>query len=284
VVITGVGYESGRGRFTGRVAIVTGSSADPSIGRACAMRLGREGAAVVVNGRDHDALSSVERSLEESDVPVAAVAGSLEDDGTAERLAATAVQRFGRIDLVVNTVGGARYQGSFEQLDRSSLLDTIALNTWPALAMTQAALRHGLAAGAAVVNISSGSPRKATPSMVAYAASKAALNALTRTMAADLGHRGVRVNAVSPGLTRTTGTRRHWEVDGGRAAGVNLLLGRLTEADDIAAAVAFLLSDDARQITGIVLDVDGGNHLGAGGWSPMGPPPPVSGSDSPSAP
>lgn len=283
MVIT-AGYEPVRGRFTGRVAIVTGSSADPSIGRACAMRLGREGAAVVVNGRDLDALSSVERSLGESDVPVAAVAGSLEDDGTAERLAATAVQRFGRIDLVVNTVGGTRYQGSFEKLDRSSLLDTIALNTWPALAMTQAALRHGLAAGGAVVNISSGSPRKATPSMVAYAAAKAALNALTRTMAADLGHRGVRVNAVSPGLTRTTGTRRLWEVDGGRGAGANLLLGRLTEADDIAAAAAFLLSDDARQITGIVLDVDGGNHLGAGGWSPMGPPTPVSGPDSPSAP
>jgi NAD(P)-dependent dehydrogenase (short-subunit alcohol dehydrogenase family) len=120
-----------------------------------------------------------------------------------------------------------------------------------------------------VVNISSGSPRKTTPSMVAYAAAKAALNALTRTMAADLAARGVRVNAVSPGLTRTTGTRSHWEADGGRAAGAQLLLGRLTEAEDIAAAAVFLLSGDARQITGVVLDVDGGNHLGAGGWSPL---------------
>ena len=77
------------------------------------------------------------------------------------------------------------------------------------------------------------------------------------------------MNAVSPGLTKTTGTKAVWESDGGHRAGANLVLGRLTEADDIAAAAAFLLSDDARQITGVLLDVDGGNHL-AGGWSPIG--------------
>ena len=119
-------------------------------------------------------------------------------------------------------------------------MDTIALNTWPALALIQAALAHGLAdGGGSVVNISSGSPRKTTPSMVAYAAAKAALNTLTRTIAADLGPRGVRVNAVSPGLTKTTATKPMWEQDDGRGAGANLILGRLTEADDIAAAAAF---------------------------------------------
>jgi NAD(P)-dependent dehydrogenase (short-subunit alcohol dehydrogenase family) len=258
------------GRFIGQVAVVTGSSADPSIGWACAQRLGREGAAVVLNGRDEEALARAEQALHVQGIPVAAVAGSMEDGGTAERLATAAVARFGRLDLVVNTIGGTRVHGSFETLDRAALLDTVALNTWPTLELTQAALRHGLAdGGGAVVNISSGSPRKTTPSMVAYAAAKAALNALTRTMAADLAARGVRVNAVSPGLTRTTGTRSHWEADGGRAAGAQLLLGRLTEAEDIAAAAVFLLSGDARQITGVVLDVDGGNHLGAGGWSPL---------------
>jgi 3-oxoacyl-[acyl-carrier protein] reductase len=261
-------------RFEGRVAVVTGSSADPSIGRSCAVRLGHEGASVVINGRDAVTLAATERDLRARGIAVVAVAGSMEDDVTATRLVEAAVTEFGGLDHVVNTVGGAQFVGTFESMDRAGLIDTVSLNTWPALALIQAALTRGLAeGGGSVVNISSGAPRKTTPSMAAYAAAKAALNALTRTIAADLGPRGVRVNAVSPGLTKTSFTRQIWEKDGGRDAGSRLILGRMTEADDIAAACAFLLSDDARQITGVVLDVDGGNHL-SGGWSPFSPPPP----------
>jgi NAD(P)-dependent dehydrogenase (short-subunit alcohol dehydrogenase family) len=133
-------------------------------------------------------------------------------------------------------------------------------------------MARGLAdGGGAVVNISSGSPKKTTPSMAAYAAAKSALNALTRTLAHDLGRRGVRVNAVSPGLTKTDATRDIWGDDDGQAAGRNLLLGRLTEAEDVAAAVAFLLSEEARSITGVLLDVDAGNHVDTGSWSPFSP-------------
>ena len=260
--------ERGR-RFTGRVAVVPGSSADPSIGRSCATRLGLEGASVVINGRDAAVLAATERDLRARGIAVVAVAGSMEDDATPTRLVEAAQQQFGRVDYLVNTIGGAHFSGSFEVMDKAGLVDTVALNTWPTLALIQAALVGGLAeGGGSVVNISSGAPHKTTPSMVAYAAAKAALNTLTRTIAADLGPRGVRVNAVSPGLTKTSGTKSMWEEDEGRDAGAKLALGRLTEADDIAAAAAFLLSDDARQITGVLLDVDGGNHL-AGGWSPF---------------
>jgi 3-oxoacyl-[acyl-carrier protein] reductase len=263
-----------RRRFAGRVAVVTGSSADPSIGRSCAFRLGREGASVVINGRDPSTLSTTERELRAEGIAVVAVEGSMEDDTTAPQLIETAIEEFGRVDHLVNTVGGAQFVGSFEAMDRAGLLDTVSLNTWPTLALIQAALVRGLADdGGSVVNISSGAPRKTTPSMAAYAAAKAALNALTRTIAADLGPRGIRVNAVSPGLTKTSFTKSMWEKDGGRGAGAKLILGRMTEADDIAAACAFLLSHDARQITGVVLDVDGGNHL-SGGWSPFSSPPP----------
>jgi NAD(P)-dependent dehydrogenase (short-subunit alcohol dehydrogenase family) len=259
-------------RFTGKVAVVAGSSAEPSIGRASALRLGHEGASVVINGRDETALVATERFLRDRGIAVASVSGSMEDDATSGRLVDAAVDHFGRIDLVMNTIGGARFQGSFEEMDKADLMDTVAFNTWPTLALVQAALRRGLAeGGGSIVNISSGSPRKTTSTMIAYAAAKAALNALTRTMAADLGPRGVRVNAVSPGLTKTAATRAMWEGDDGRAAGAHAVLVRLTEADDIAAAAAFLLSDDARQITGIVLDVDGGNHLNSGGWTPITP-------------
>jgi NAD(P)-dependent dehydrogenase (short-subunit alcohol dehydrogenase family) len=162
-------------------------------------------------------------------------------------------------------------------IDRETLLSTIGLNTWTALVLIQAAMRRGLAEnGGAVVNISSGTVKKTTPMMIAYSAAKSSLNAMTRTLARDLGPQGVRVNGVAPGLTRSTATKSMWEADGGQAAGANLPLRRLTDADDIANAAVFLLSDQARQITGVVIDVDGGNHL-MGGWSPI-PQTPSSGS------
>ncbi len=261
------------GRFAGKVAVVTGASAVPSIGFSCASRLALEGASVVLNGRDPGALGAAADRLATDGHGVVGVAGSVEDGATVAALVGAAIDRFGRIDLLVNTVGGARFRGSFDAMHEDDLLGTVALNTWPTVALIQESLRHGLAdGGGAVVNISSGSPRKTTSTMVAYAAAKACLNALTRTIAADLAPRGVRVNAVCPGLTATTGTRSTWEDDGGQAAGAHLPVGRLTGADDIAAAATFLLSDDARQITGVLLDVDGGNHLASGGWTPIGDP------------
>jgi 3-oxoacyl-[acyl-carrier protein] reductase len=257
-------------RFAGRVAIVTGSSLDPSIGRSTATRLAREGAAVVINGRSEEPLAAAERDLRAAGLEVAAVPGSLEDDDTPRRLADAAVERYGRVDAVVNTVGGTRYQGSPREIDRDAYLQTVELNTWGTIALVQHALRGGLAdGGGAVVNVSSGTVNKTTPSMIAYAAAKAALNAVTRTLARDLGPLGVRVNAVAPGLTRTSATRAMWEADDGAGAGANLLLGRLTTAEDIANACVFLLSDEAAAITGVVIDVDGGNHLQSGGWTPM---------------
>ena len=256
-------------RFSGRVAIVTGSTADPSIGRSCAFRLAREGASVVVNGRDEDRVASTEAALRSEGLAAVGVAGSMDTEAAVAVLADRAIEAFGRIDLLVSTLGGAPYPRSFDAISEEQLLETFRLNTWPGLALIRAALARGLGDNAgSVVTISSGSPRKTTSAMVSYASAKAALNAMTRTIAADLAEKGVRVNAVSPGLVRTTATRGIWKDDDGTAAGSALPLGRLTEAEDIAAAVCFLLSEDARQITGVTLDVDGGNHLSSG-WTPI---------------
>lgn len=248
---------------------MTGSTADPSIGRSCALRLAREGASVVINGRDADRVASTEAAFRAEGLDVVGVAGSMDTEDTVTRLTDQAMETFGRIDLIVSTVGGAPHPLSFEAISEEQLLETFRLNTWPTVALIRAGIARGLGTTpGSVVAISSGSPRKTTSAMVSYAAAKAALNAMTRTIAADLAGRGVRVNAVSPGLVRTTATRRIWNADEGAAAGSALPLGRLTEAEDIAAAVCFLLSDDARQITGITLDVDGGNHLSSG-WTPI---------------
>ncbi len=259
-------------RFEGKVAVVTGASTQPGIGAASARRLAKEGASVVINARSEPRLRATESILRGEGLDVVARVGDATEATVAEGLIACAVDTFGGVDLLVNTVGGARYVGSALDMGRADLLGTLEVNLWPALALVQAAMDHGLAdGGGAIVNISSGSPKKTTPSMAAYAAAKAALNALTRTLANDLGRRGVRVNAVSPGLTKSDGTRDIWEADDGVAAGAHLLLGRLTEPEDVAAAVAFLLSDEARSITGVLLDVDAGNHVDTGSWSPFSP-------------
>ncbi len=224
---------------------------------------------MIINGRDQDRLASTEAAFRSEGLDVVGVVGSMDTEPAVAVLTERAVEAFGGIDLVVSTVGGAPYPLSFDAISEAQLLETIRLNTWPAVALIRAAIARGLGSNAgSVVTISSGSPRKTTSAMVAYASAKAALNAMTRTIAADLAGRDVRVNAVSPGLVRTSATRSIWAADAGAAAGSNLPLGRLTEAEDIAAAVCFLLSDDARQITGVTLDVDGGNHLSSG-WTPI---------------
>src|SRR6202012_1957219 len=201
-------------RFEGRVAIVTGSTADPSIGRSCALRLAREGAAVVINGRHEDRVSSTEAAFRAEGLSAVGVTGSMDSEAAVSLLTDRAIEAFGRIDLLVSTVGGAPHPLSFDAIREEQLLETFRLNTWPTLALVRAALARGLGEHAgSVVTISSGSPRKTTSAMISYAAAKAALNAMTRTIAADLAGQGVRLNAVSPGLVRTTATRTIWKTD-----------------------------------------------------------------------
>ena len=225
---------------------------------------------MVINGRDADRVTAAETAFRAEGLAAVGVVGSMDNEAGAATITDRAIDMFGRIDLLVATVGGAPHPLPFDAISEAQMLETVRLNTWPTVALVRAALTRGLGDNneGAVVSISSGSPKKTTSSMVSYAAAKAALNAMTRTMAADLAGRGVRVNAVSPGLVRTTATRPMWKADDGVGAGANLPLGRLTEADDIAGAVCFLLSGDARQITGVTLDVDAGNHLSSG-WTPI---------------
>ncbi|MBO0731945.1 MAG: SDR family oxidoreductase [Acidimicrobiaceae bacterium] len=256
-------------RFAGKVAVVSGSSADPSIGRATALRLAAEGAAVVINGRSRPELDAAEKAFRDHGFDVAAVLGSASEDTTINDLVTTALDRFGRLDLLVCTLGGTSYNGPWDELSREVFLETVSRNTWPTFALIREAARRGFHDGGAVVTVSSGSPKKTTPAMLAYAAAKSSLNAMTRTLARDLGARRIRVNAVAPGLTRTRATASLWAQDPDVAG--HSVLPRATEADDIAGAATFLLSADAAAITGVVLDVDGGDHLLGGGWSPFAP-------------
>ncbi|HEU5152892.1 MAG TPA: SDR family oxidoreductase [Iamia sp.] len=250
------------GRFAGQVAIVTGSSR--GIGRAVATRLVAEGARVVLNGRSTDSLASVASSLGAQAV---AVPGSVSDPAVPGALVDAAVSSFGRIDVVVNNAATSAHYGPLLDADRSRFEKTMVANTWPAVEIVQRAVAAGLGTGdggGAVVNVSTTGATRVHPVTGPYTASKAALEMLTQLLARELGHRGIRVNAVAPGLVRTDLARVLWEGDRGASEAELVPLLRLGEVDDIASAVCYLASGDASWITGVVLPVDGGRLLTGG--------------------
>jgi NAD(P)-dependent dehydrogenase (short-subunit alcohol dehydrogenase family) len=250
-------------RFEGRVAIVTGSSR--GIGRATAERLVAEGGRVVLNSRNADDLEATATELRAGGAEVAAVAGNVSNEETVSRLVDTAVEQFGGIDLLVNNVAVSPYYGPLLGADPDRFAKTMVTNTWPTVALVQTAVAAGLGrAGGAVVNVSTIGANQVHPLVAPYTSSKAALDALTRALARELGVRGVRVNAVAPGLVRTEISRVLWDEGRGTHEAEILPLQRLGEPGDIAAAIAFLLSDDASWITGVTLAVDGGRLLVGG--------------------
>lgn len=245
--------------FAGRVAVVAGSS--KGIGRATATFLARAGARVVVNARHADALVDVAAELERDGHDVLAVPGNVTRPGGAESLIAAAVDHFGQLDYVVNTVAVNTTFGSLLDVEPAAFEATILRNTWPTVTLAQSAVAHGLGEGGAIVAVSAIGSHSIQPEVAPYCASKAALEVLVRCLAYELGPRGIRVNAVAPGLVATDMSRALWEGEQEEREAALLPLGRLGQPDDIAGAIRFLLSDDAAWTTGQVIDVDGGRLL-----------------------
>lgn len=244
-------------RFAGRTALVTGASR--GIGLAVAQRLVAEGARVVVTGRKPGPLAEAVAQLGGPEHAVG-VAGDTADDEHRAAAVARAVETFDSLDLLVNSAGINPVFGPLVDLDLAAARTTVEANVLAALSWVQHAHRAWLGEhGGAVVNLSSIGAFAPSAGLGAYSASKLMPVHLTRTLALELGP-GVRVNAVAPALVKT---RFSTAIYAGREAEAtaDYPLGRLGTPEDVAAAVAFVLSDDAGWITGQTLLLDGGLTL-----------------------
>ncbi|MGW8743845.1 SDR family NAD(P)-dependent oxidoreductase [Streptomyces sp. NPDC055794] len=248
-------------RFTDRTALVTGAGS--GIGRAVALALAAEGANVVVAGRGREPLDETVTLIEEGGGKALAVAADVSRPEDVRAVVDAAVEHFGSLDVAVNNAGvfrGGVPLADLTEADWHAQLDINVTGVFLALAAEVRQMR-AQPHGGAIVNIASTfGAHKRSPGATAYAATKAAVSALTRGAAIDHIADGVRINAVSPGATATSMSLRPGETDEGRAERMRgeTPLGRVSSVAEVAAAVLYLASDDAASVVGTDLVVDGG--------------------------
>jgi len=249
-----------RAEFAGKAAIVTGGGS--GIGYAIARAFAKEGARVAIAGRTLDTLARAAAAIEaESGSPVLAVQADVAEPQNCERLIAAAVEAFGGADILVNNAALFAVRPLIDadaaEAQRSFAVNAIGpLNA--ARAFARSAIDHGR--GGAIVNVSSIAAGRPAQGLGLYSASKAALDSLTRTMAVEWAHHGLRVNAVAPGHVLTDGVIEDFRAGrlDEKAMLARIPAGRIADGGDVAEAVLFLASDRARHILGQVLTVDGG--------------------------
>lgn len=244
-------------KLEGKVAVVTGGS--KGIGAAIAKALASDGASVVVNYASSKAgAEAVVEAITAGGGRAIAVQADVSKAVEAHGLIEAAIQQFGRLDVLVNNSGVYEF-AAIEELSEEHYHRLFDVNVLGALLATQAAVRY-LGEGGSIINISSAVTDVLMPTSAVYTGTKAALNGISGVLANELAPRKIRVNTVSPGYVVTEGTHTAGIAGSEMEAGLvaQTPLGRAGHPDDIARVVAFLASDDARWLTGEVINASGG--------------------------
>lgn len=254
----------------GGVAFVTGGSG--GIGRAVVRALAEQGTAVAAVDRDEGTLHKSVAELTRSGLSVTAFPTDVTDAAAVEATVASVERRLGPVEYLVNAAGLLR-MGSVCELSPRDWADMFAVNATGVFHTSRAVVDRMVPRGrGALVTVASNAAATPRARMAGYAASKAAATMFTKSLGLEVARHGIRCNVVAPGSTETPMLWSMWQDDSGRAHTlhgnsadfrVGIPLGRIAQPDDVAAAVLFLLSDQARHITLHHLTVDGGASLGA---------------------
>jgi len=245
-------------RLDGKVAVVTGAS--KGIGAGIAKHLAAEGAAVVVNyAASKEGADKVVDEITKAGGKAVALQGNVAKKAEVERLFTAAEKAFGKIDILVNNAGVYEFV-PLEDVTEQQFHRHFDVNVLGMLLATQEALKHFNSDGGSIINIGSLASSLTPPTAVVYNATKGAVDAITRTLAKELGPRKIRVNSINPGMVITDGVLAAGfdQSDFRKTLESQTPLGRIGQPDDIAPAAAFFASDDSKWITGETLVIAGG--------------------------
>lgn len=242
-------------RFQNKVSLITGGNR--GIGRAIALRLASEGSSIILFGRNEKDNQSVEKEISTTyGVPVKSYQVDMSSRKSVEEGVKEAVSHFQRIDVLINNAGICRLSTPFTEIKEEDWKETLSVNLYGVIYVTGLVIPYLEKEGGKIINIASLAGEVGGIATSAdYVASKAALQGITKSLARELGVKHINVNAIAPGFVRTQMTEKM------SIQLSSIPLRQVAEPEDIAAAAAFLASDDARLITGTTLDVNGGFYM-----------------------
>lgn len=245
--------------LTGRVALITGAS--QGIGRACALRLAKEGAAIAATARNQERLEELVRNISAAGGEVAAFVMDVGDEEQIKSSCKAAISRFGKVDILINNAGITRDQlvMRMKRADWDAVLNTNLTSAY--LCVQQVISSMLKQRWGRILNITSVFGQMGQAGQANYASSKAGLIGLTMALAREFGSRNITCNAIAPGFIETAMTAGLGD-DFKQNAVKMIPLGRVGTPEEVAGAAAFLASDDAAYITGHVLNVNGGMLMG----------------------
>jgi len=247
-------------KLSGKVAVVTGAS--KGIGAAIAKHLAAEGASVVVNySSSKTGADKIVAEITSAGGHAVAIQADMGKKAEIERLFAEAKKVFGRLDILVNNAGIYEFV-PLENVTEELFHKQFNLNVLGPILASQAALKLFDSAGGNIINISSVVSTLGFPNASVYGGTKGAVDAITRSLAKELGPRGIRVNAINPGMVETEGTHSAGiaESEMRKQVEAQTPLGRIGQPQDIAGAAVFLASSDSSWITGETFIISGGNR------------------------